>query len=122
MGQHREPRALGVGLDRPLRRRAVHGGAVAVHGGLPPGEPPQERSERPGDEGEREGLGKTEAWLICDHPTIRKYGLGYAKPAPVPLGKFVSNGYIQKGATLADLVSLINSDADNPGQVDLLLF
>ena len=32
-----------------------------------------------------EGEPVVEAWLICDHPTIRKYGLGYAKPAPVPV-------------------------------------
>ena len=32
-----------------------------------------------------EGDAETAAWLICDHPTIRKYGLGYAKPAPVPI-------------------------------------
>src|SRR6266481_8784387 len=34
-----------------------------------------------------EGDAETGAWLICDHPTIRKYGLGYAKPAPVPISK-----------------------------------
>ena len=50
-----------------------------------------------------EGQEETAAWLICDHPTIRKYGLGFAKPAPVPLGRYISNGYIQKGTTLADL-------------------
>ncbi|MCI5109428.1 MAG: FAD-dependent oxidoreductase [Marivita sp.] len=50
-----------------------------------------------------DGETETAAWLICDHPTIRKYGLGYAKPAPVPLGRHISNGYIQKGDTLAEL-------------------
>ena len=29
---------------------------------------------------------ETAMWLICDHATIRKYGLGFAKPAPMPLG------------------------------------
>lgn len=34
-----------------------------------------------------EGSEETAAWLICDHPTIRKYGLGFAKPAPVQIGR-----------------------------------
>ncbi|WP_238364000.1 FAD-dependent oxidoreductase [Mesobacterium pallidum] len=50
-----------------------------------------------------EGEAETAAWLIADHPTIRKYGLGYAKPAPVPVGSFVNNGYLKRGATLAEL-------------------
>jgi succinate dehydrogenase/fumarate reductase flavoprotein subunit len=52
-------------------------------------------------EGERE----TAAWLICDHPTIRKYGLGHVKPAPVPLAGHLRSGYLQKGRTLAELAS-----------------
>lgn len=58
-----------------------------------------------------EGAPETAAWLVCDHPTIRKYGLGFAKPAPVPLGKYVSNGYLQKGNTLADLARATGIDA-----------
>ncbi|MBC8741767.1 FAD-dependent oxidoreductase [Paraburkholderia sp. UCT31] len=46
---------------------------------------------------------ETAMWLICDHATIRKYGLGYAKPAPVPLGPLLRNGYLSKGRTLAEL-------------------
>ncbi|MBB5457257.1 succinate dehydrogenase/fumarate reductase flavoprotein subunit/uncharacterized membrane protein [Paraburkholderia sp. Cpub6] len=46
---------------------------------------------------------ETAMWLICDHATIRKYGLGYAKPAPVPLGSLLRNGYLSKGRTLAEL-------------------
>lgn len=58
-----------------------------------------------------EGEKDTECWLICDHPTIRKYGLGYAKPAPVPLATYLSNGYLQKGATLAELAQKTGIDA-----------
>src|SRR3546814_15671835 len=29
----------------------------------------------------------TNMWLICDQATISKYGLGYAKPAPMPIGQ-----------------------------------
>ncbi|WP_341317037.1 FAD-dependent oxidoreductase [Paraburkholderia sp. IMGN_8] len=46
---------------------------------------------------------ETAMWLICDHATIRKYGLGFAKPAPVPLGPLLRNGYLTKGRTLAEL-------------------
>lgn len=50
-----------------------------------------------------EGETETACWLIADHPTIRKYGLGHAKPAPVPLAGPLARGYLQKGRTLAEL-------------------
>jgi succinate dehydrogenase/fumarate reductase flavoprotein subunit len=52
-----------------------------------------------------EGEAETACWLIADRPTIRKYGLGYAKPAPVPLGTYLRNGYLQTGRTLAELAT-----------------
>jgi succinate dehydrogenase/fumarate reductase flavoprotein subunit len=52
------------------------------------------------------------AWLICDHATIRKYGLGYAKPAPVPIGTYVRSGYLQTAPTLRDLAQAAGIDAD----------
>lgn len=58
-----------------------------------------------------DGEEETAAWLIADHPTIRKYGLGFAKPAPVPLGKYLSNGYLKWGDTLADLARATGIDA-----------
>ena len=58
-----------------------------------------------------DGKAETAAWLICDHPTIRKYGLGYAKPAPVPVSLFTRNGYLQSGRTLAELASAAGIDA-----------
>lgn len=58
-----------------------------------------------------EGLPETAAWLLCDHPTIRKYGLGYAKPAPVPLWSLIRNGYLVRGNTLAELAGRIGVDA-----------
>jgi len=54
---------------------------------------------------------ETAAWLICDQATISKYGLGYAKPAPLPLGKLLRNGYLQKGETLRDLANAAGIDA-----------
>lgn len=43
------------------------------------------------------------SWLICDHRFQRRYGLGYARPFPVPVGRFVRNGYLQRGATIEAL-------------------
>lgn len=44
-----------------------------------------------------------QAWLVCDHAFIRHYGLGAAKPAPMPLGPMLANGYVKRGRTLAEL-------------------
>lgn len=60
-------------------------------------------------DGEREQ--ETAAWLICDHATIRKYGLGFAKPAPVPLSLYTRTGYLLKGRTLAELARAAGIDA-----------
>lgn len=57
-----------------------------------------------------EGEEETACWLIADKPTIRKYGLGFAKPAPVPLGKYLSNGYLKSGKTLSDLATACGID------------
>jgi succinate dehydrogenase/fumarate reductase flavoprotein subunit len=55
---------------------------------------------------------ETAMWLICDQPTIKKYGLGYAKPAPVPLGKLIKNGYLIKGDSLSELARQAGIDVD----------
>lgn len=39
------------------------------------------------------------AWLVCDHRTIRRYGLGFAKPFPMPLWPHLRRGYLLKGRT-----------------------
>ncbi|MGU7770618.1 FAD-dependent oxidoreductase [Burkholderia sp. MR1-5-21] len=54
---------------------------------------------------------ETAMWLVCDHATIRKYGLGFAKPAPVPLGPLLRNGYLVTGRTLAELAQRAGIDA-----------
>jgi succinate dehydrogenase/fumarate reductase flavoprotein subunit len=50
-------------------------------------------------------------WLICNRATLRKYGLGYAKPAPVPTAPYVSNGYLKTGDTLDALAEATGIDA-----------
>ncbi len=52
------------------------------------------------------------AWFITDHRAFRKYGLGFAKPAPVPYEKHVRNGYLIRGMTLADLARQIGVDQE----------
>ena len=51
------------------------------------------------------------AWFLCDHPTLRRYGLGYAKPFPLPLGPVLRNGYLKRGRTLAALAFATGIDA-----------
>ncbi|SFP95135.1 FAD-dependent oxidoreductase [Tranquillimonas alkanivorans] len=50
------------------------------------------------------------AWFVTDHRAFRKYGLGFAKPAPVPYGKLIKNGYLIRGDTLEDLANQIGAD------------
>ena len=49
-------------------------------------------------------------WLICDKPTLAKYGLGYAKPSPVPTGPLLRSGYLLQGATIAELAARAGID------------
>lgn len=55
--------------------------------------------------------GDASCWLICDRRTIRKYGLGHAKPAPMPLWMWTRTGYLKKGRSLADLARACGIDA-----------
>ncbi len=43
------------------------------------------------------------AFVVCDHRTIRRYGLGYARPFPMPLGPLLASGYLVSGATINEL-------------------
>lgn len=56
---------------------------------------------------------ETAMWLVCDAATIAKYGLGYAKPAPMPLQGLIKKGYLFKGRTLAELAQACGIDAAN---------
>jgi succinate dehydrogenase/fumarate reductase flavoprotein subunit len=57
------------------------------------------------------GMKETAMWLVCDKTTLSKYGLGYVKPAPMPIGRFVRNGYLVEGRTLTELASRAGIDA-----------
>jgi succinate dehydrogenase/fumarate reductase flavoprotein subunit len=58
-----------------------------------------------------EGQSETAMWLICDKTTLGKYGLGFVKPAPMPIGKFIRNGYLLSGNTLSELANAAGLDA-----------
>lgn len=53
----------------------------------------------------------TEAFLLCDHPTLRKYGMGAVKPAPFPLGKWLRNGYLRRADTISELAQRLGIDS-----------
>ena len=51
------------------------------------------------------------AFLLCDHQTLRKYGLGCVPPRPMPTGHHLKTGYLKRGNTLAELAAQTGIDA-----------
>lgn len=49
-------------------------------------------------------------FVICDHRAIRSYGLGVARPFPLPLGPYLRSGYIQRADTIEALARQIDID------------
>jgi hypothetical protein len=43
--------------------------------------------------------------------TLRKYGLGYLPPFPMPIGQYLRSGYLKRGATLAELAGQAGIEA-----------
>jgi len=50
------------------------------------------------------------SWLICDHRTLRRYGLGCVAPFPLPIGRHLKSGYLHRGRTLEQLASAVGID------------
>jgi succinate dehydrogenase/fumarate reductase flavoprotein subunit len=61
------------------------------------------KAARPGEE--------IAAFLVCDHKTLRKYGLGCVPPFPMPLKHHLRSGYLLRGATLEELAAKAGIDA-----------
>ncbi len=61
------------------------------------------KAARPGEE--------IAAFLVCDHKTLRKYGLGCVPPFPMPLGHHLDTGYLMRGDTLEELAAKAGIDA-----------
>ncbi len=49
-------------------------------------------------------------FLICDHKTLRKYGLGCVPPFPMPLGHHLRSGYLTRGPTIEALATRVGID------------
>lgn len=43
------------------------------------------------------------SWLLCTRAFQRRYGLGIARPTPLPVGPYIRSGYIKTGRTIAEL-------------------
>ena len=54
-----------------------------------------------------QGEPEVSAWLLCDHKALRNYGLGCVAPSPMPIGRYLKNGYLKRGQTVAELASAI---------------
>lgn len=59
-------------------------------------------TQEPGDSGN--------CFLIADHRFIRRFGLGYVKPFPVPYRRHLKSGYLKRGRTLAELAERAGID------------
>lgn len=50
------------------------------------------------------------SWLVCTRAFQRRYGLGIARPTPLPVGPCIRSGYIKTGRTLAELARACGID------------
>ncbi len=50
------------------------------------------------------------AWELCDHRTLRQYGMGCVAPFPLPIGRHLRSGYLRRGNTIAELAQQIDVD------------
>lgn len=50
-------------------------------------------------------------WLLADHTTMRRYGLGAVRPFPAPMSEHLRSGYLKRGRSLADLAAQIGVPA-----------
>lgn len=46
---------------------------------------------------------EVDSWLICTRAFQRRFGLGIARPAPLPLRPYIRSGYVKVGGTIAEL-------------------
>ena len=49
-------------------------------------------------------------WLIATHKAIRRHSMGLAKAAPLPIGRYIRNGYLKKSRSLSGLARQIGVD------------
>ena len=59
---------------------------------------------------EQEGETEATAWLVADHRAVKHWGMGFVRPFPVPKGRYLRNGYLLRGDTLAELAQKAGID------------
>ncbi|QSE92773.1 FAD-dependent oxidoreductase [Rhodococcus pseudokoreensis] len=60
---------------------------------------------------ENAGQDATFGYIIADSKAMNKYGIGYAKPWPIPQGYFKKTGFLHKADTVEELARKIGVDA-----------
>jgi len=53
-----------------------------------------------------------EGFLIADHHTVRRYGIGIVRPSPMPLRSHLRSGYLLSGGTIAELAMQAGISSD----------
>ncbi|MFF2732694.1 FAD-dependent oxidoreductase [Streptomyces sp. NPDC058008] len=61
---------------------------------------------------ENAGRRDTFGWIVADRKAMRTYGIGYAKPWPLPAWYYRKVGYLIQGSSVADLASRIDVPAE----------
>lgn len=51
-------------------------------------------------------------WLLADHATLRRYGLGAVRPFPAPLGGHLRSGYLKRAGSLSALALALGVPAE----------
>jgi succinate dehydrogenase/fumarate reductase flavoprotein subunit len=49
-------------------------------------------------------------WMICDARALKRWGMGFVRPFPIPHGGYVRSGYLKRGRTLEDLARICGID------------
>jgi succinate dehydrogenase/fumarate reductase flavoprotein subunit len=57
------------------------------------------------------GVAEVCAFLVTDHRSLRRYGLGCVAPFPLPIGRYLRSGYLLRGATITELAMKAGIDA-----------
>ncbi|SFI94556.1 FAD-dependent oxidoreductase [Bradyrhizobium sp. Gha] len=59
-----------------------------------------------------------EAFIIADHQSVRRWGMGAAPPSPLSIAPFLRSGYLKRASTVEGLAKLLGMDPG--GLVDTL--
>lgn len=52
------------------------------------------------------------AWLVCDQTVLKRFGLGYVRPWPIPHRRWVANGYLKTANSIGELAVVCGIDRD----------